>query len=315
MVGLQAVSDIGISHQDEILEALAESSSLTCIYVVTCLNRGSQNPLDSFDPRQFLNHFLEYYHLNPSPFFDRLERLSYSRALWELHPPDIDEEERGEMKYEFKEEEISEEEAKELHERRCDDLEFGENFKDSDEEGSEDSADDEDEEEEEGDKGEADREVEKPTEEKKPTEEESLAEEDEESTSEEEEEEDEEEEKEDDEDVVEESIYGAESVSHLLDQLHLESTEERAIFQFDRMPIRVKWHEHSDSAIVNAVRFYVMSDRWGVGLFNGDDPVFEECPCGEHEFDRSCWDGNEAVDSMRCTPRCPVLFPSSAQGC
>lgn len=50
---------------------------------------------------KFIRSFFNYYRDSPCPFFNRLEKLSCFRTLWEFVPIDLTREERKEMKYEL----------------------------------------------------------------------------------------------------------------------------------------------------------------------------------------------------------------------
>lgn len=80
----------------------------------------------------------------------------------------------------------------------------------------------------------------------------------------------------------------------------------RSMFELKKMPVRATWSSHSDSTIVNAVRFFVTQCG---NQFDIEDRVQDECVCGDPGFsEQPCRNCLETPDGMRILPWCPVLF-------
>ncbi|KAK2757199.1 hypothetical protein FQN54_004713 [Arachnomyces sp. PD_36] len=82
-----------------------KSPSLRRLYVTRWTIR--ENPDVDLDAEEFLWKFFSYFGRRNSPFFNRLEVLSYNHALWEIVPTELDDCEREEMEYELSYEALS----------------------------------------------------------------------------------------------------------------------------------------------------------------------------------------------------------------
>ncbi|KAF7116499.1 hypothetical protein CNMCM5793_004787 [Aspergillus hiratsukae] len=239
----------GMCEEDlnDILRIISGASTLRSIYVVSCLKRGSlfseqqqRGERLDFLPNEFLHYFVNYYRHNPSIFYDNLDKVSYSRILWDLVPTDLSQEEQEEMEYELMSEGVS---SSELEDLRLD---------------------------------------------------ESM-------------------------EVDIENIGIPDTSASGQDELPTFPTSsdlfswETSMTELEKMPVRVSWSSHSDSTMVNAVRFYVMKPTWG-DQWDVEDPVQDECICGDPDFGeetcRTCHEVPENAADLRIIPHCPVLFPA-----
>jgi hypothetical protein len=213
---------------------------------VTCQKRGSISELreqaerTEFLPTEFLHYFVNYYRHNPSIFYDNLEKVSYSRILWDFVPTDLSHEEREEMEYELMSEGISSSELQDLGLDESMEVDI-ENI---------------------GIPGTSAS--------------------------------------------GEDDLPAIPAISDLF-------SWETSMTELKKMPVRVSWSSHSDSTMVNAVRFYVMQPSWG-SQFDVEDPVQDECICGDPDFGeetcRSCHEVPENAAGVQIQPHCPVLFPA-----
>ncbi|KAK2874994.1 hypothetical protein FQN49_001875 [Arthroderma sp. PD_2] len=84
--GCPRLEELGISltakYEEDVWEILGQAPALKRMYFVEYKRYWPDRPM--YFPNAFVYRFFAYYYSNPSPFFRRLERLSYVRTLWNL---------------------------------------------------------------------------------------------------------------------------------------------------------------------------------------------------------------------------------------